>query len=1186
LSDYADVIVTAPVLTMSKSADVSTADPGDYILFTVSYFNSGTGSATGVYVNDTIPEHTTFVSSNPSHDYSSGREYTWFIGSVAPSSGGSIEILVQVVPGTADQTLLHNVATLDYADANGNYYSQLSDYADVIVTAPVMLIDKMGPSTATPCEPISYTITYTNSGSGTATLVEIVDVLPDYVTFIGATPAPTSISGNTLTWTIGMVASGGSGSILIDVKIDLVVPDGEELLNVATLNYADANGNMLPPESDHVITTIEAGSIGDLVWNDENMNGVHEPTEVGVGGITVNLEGITPWGDIITSTTTTDSNGDYLVAGLPPGNYTVSIELPWGWGPTTPNPLSVSLGRGEDFLDADFGIAKAEIEKTVTPDVAKIGDILHVFLWVKNPFPVATVVDTLPPELEYVGNAVDDDGDGLIDEEKKDGLDNDGDGLVDEDLGNFLFDDNYITGGLSLDGNKVIFSLPGRGVFTIEFDIVVVVDPEGEIVVTNLAEIVVDNETVAWDTYDILIRYSGFDKYFLPIDDPQPPPEPGEIVVDGGTPGYFFDYGDGDGIIEVGELIFWLVEYNITNNLNYTWTNTRMEDRWGAEYGVGGDGADNDNDGLIDEEQFNMLDDDGDGKIDEDIDVYYISQGNATITLRGTPPNSDKVYIYWYVGTLAPGETAIMRLPVFTDRNPGDNPKFPEGHQEFTSPGNYTMNSGGVVKWLDDRFKQHSAHTLRLYVNATDDGGNTSAGVYADPVEIHEYHPEDNPTIYEDETQAFWVDISNPSGLKITALWFVDGVQTSEGFSFVFGPGAVGLHPVRVIIAGRFHLVGGSLVAAVPAEHIWNVEVVAYPNSAPVAVVSLPADGSTFLENEEITFDARASFDMESSIEWLWDFGGGLTSTLPVTTHAYETAGIYPVALTVTDMKGLTGSTSVVVQIVEKKPTAIVDAPSRTVFHEGEAIFFSAHALYPGSQSSLTFEWDFGDSSVSTGRDVFHTYSDDGSYTVKLTVSDEAGNKDTVEMDMLILNVDPIAEMEAIHIGDVDEEMSFSAVASDPGDDVLTFEWDFGDGHNAFGVEVVHSYADPGQYGFALTVRDEDGGATTLWGLVVIRGVPEPPRGDETETDDPSETEETPDTGERTRKPDIVVWRRPPSSHLNVEIFSFGSETTVETDKEVEAASPSANIGIILLIAQVILMVLGALVVYRARRRL
>ena len=134
---HADVTVTAPVLSITKTASVSYADPDDTVVYTITYENSGTGWATLVEIVDTIPTLTTFVNSTPAPTSSSGDEYTWTIGDLGPGISGTIEIMVTVDVGTSDETLLHNVATLDYADANGNYYSQLEDYADVTDKAPI-----------------------------------------------------------------------------------------------------------------------------------------------------------------------------------------------------------------------------------------------------------------------------------------------------------------------------------------------------------------------------------------------------------------------------------------------------------------------------------------------------------------------------------------------------------------------------------------------------------------------------------------------------------------------------------------------------------------------------------------------------------------------------------------------------------------------------------------------------------------------------------------------------------------------------------------------------------------------------------------------------------------------------------------------------------------------------------------
>ena len=69
-------------------------------------------------------------------------------------------------------------------------------------------------------------------------------------------------------------------------------------------------------------------------------------------------------------------------------------------------------------------------------------------------------------------------------------------------------------------------------------------------------------------------------------------------------------------------------------------------------------------------------------------------------------------------------------------------------------------------------------------------------------------------------------------------------------------------------------------------------------------------------------------------------------------------------------------------------------------------------------------------------------------------------------------------------------ELRFTATATDPGADDLTFEWDFGDGTPSVNVTYpgttapatatdteVHAFASPGAYTVTLTVRDNDGAA-------------------------------------------------------------------------------------------------------------
>ncbi len=107
------------------------------------------------------------------------------------------------------------------------------------------------------------------------------------------------------------------------------------------------------------------GSIGDTVWQDNNGNGVQDPGEPGIPGVTVDLnqpgpDGVCGTGDDVSiGSDVTDANGNYLFTGLGEGAYCADPDettVPDGYLLTTDNdPETVDLGPGENFLDADFG---------------------------------------------------------------------------------------------------------------------------------------------------------------------------------------------------------------------------------------------------------------------------------------------------------------------------------------------------------------------------------------------------------------------------------------------------------------------------------------------------------------------------------------------------------------------------------------------------------------------------------------------------------------------------------------------------------------------------------------------------------------------------------------------------------------------------------------------------------------
>ena len=163
-------------------------------------------------------------------------------------------------------------------------------------------------------------------------------------------------------------------------------------------------------------------------------------------------------------------------------------------------------------------------------------------------------------------------------------------------------------------------------------------------------------------------------------------------------------------------------------------------------------------------------------------------------------------------------------------------------------------------------------------------------------------------------------------------------------------------------------------------------------------------------------------------------------------------------------------------------------------FVEGDSIQFMASGNNP---KGAKFLWDFGDSTGSSGKNVKHTYTEEGTYTVSLTVIDESSRIGVAkkEVDILYRNQAPVASLEATY-GGVGQQVKVNSIAffdggasSDPDGDVLKFEWDFGDGAKSTLLRPNHEYTSTGNYTVTLTVTDpsNESSSAETWVLVNIR---------------------------------------------------------------------------------------------------
>jgi len=174
------------------------------------------------------------------------------------------------------------------------------------------------------------------------------------------------------------------------------------------------------------------------------------------------------------------------------------------------------------------------------------------------------------------------------------------------------------------------------------------------------------------------------------------------------------------------------------------------------------------------------------------------------------------------------------------------------------------------------------------------------------------------------------------------------------------------------------------------------------------------------------------------------------------------------------------------------RPPNAVGSTSKESANVGELLTFDARNS-TDDEGIVSYVWDFGDGFGASGPLVTHAYDSQGTYEVRLTVSDALGQFDFDSLTMFIGNRDPIATAVALVNAPKGSTVNLDGTDSvDPDGDPLSFRWTQTggppitlDGSTSATASFVAGRA--GSYVFDLTVRDEMGGVAqdsitvTVW---------------------------------------------------------------------------------------------------------
>lgn len=189
----------------------------------------------------------------------------------------------------------------------------------------------------------------------------------------------------------------------------------------------------------------------------------------------------------------------------------------------------------------------------------------------------------------------------------------------------------------------------------------------------------------------------------------------------------------------------------------------------------------------------------------------------------------------------------------------------------------------------------------------------------------------------------------------------------------------------------------------------------------PVQVLAVDCPADVVETGETSTFTASVNADATQPVSLSWDFGDGTTATGMTARHSWSTPGTYNVTVTASNERATDSETCTVTVEAPPVPARIISIDaSETRFQVCEPVEVDFDANVEGDEP-LNYEWDFGDGATGTGEEVSHTYTEPGTYTVTLTVSNETGRDTrtiTITAESCIADICyDITEMNSVFFG-------------------------------------------------------------------------------------------------------------------------------------------------------------------------
>ncbi|MEM2978920.1 MAG: PKD domain-containing protein [Methanomassiliicoccales archaeon] len=237
------------------------------------------------------------------------------------------------------------------------------------------------------------------------------------------------------------------------------------------------------------------------------------------------------------------------------------------------------------------------------------------------------------------------------------------------------------------------------------------------------------------------------------------------------------------------------------------------------------------------------------------------------------------------------------------------------------------------------------------------------------------------------------------------------------------------------------------------------------------------------LEKTSVTFTDLSTSYPDAIVQWFWEFGDGTTSNDKNPVHVFVQNGTFTVKLTVQDSDGSQSSFSIDIEVQDSMPIVSFSFEPITPL-EGDVISFTDYST--AHDGVIAWLWDFGDGTFSSERNPQHYYANNGTFSVRLTVTDGDGSLNSSVKQIIVLDTKPtiIALRADVSGGKTieDSQVAFEVIVVPgwEGAKNLRYHWnyDFTGDFKADEITVAnvtsHAFSKKGTYVIAARVWDSD----------------------------------------------------------------------------------------------------------------